>query len=253
MTRVGWLQDPVHYVGGAELTAREFRDAAPAEIEIVCCPPGLVDETCDKFCAHNVVHYEAADLHALRAKPITWFHHDLSCWIRPEVKAWLDDHARHIFCSPMQRDRYGIDGECIPPALDLDSFKPPRQSRRHRKGTCSIAQWRNHGKGAFLLAEWAAKNGEVDVYGDGEYQPFGRNINPKGPLAPDKVAQTLWKYETLVFLPLEVEPFCRTIAEAHAAGCRVVTNKKVGATYWLTEKPGALETASEDFWRAVLA
>lgn len=254
MTRVGWLQDPTHYLGGAELTAREFRDAAPEGVEIVYCPPGHVDADLDRYIAHNVVHYEAADLHPLRTQPITWFHHDLSPWIKPEVKSWLNYRARHIFCSPEQRDRYGLGGECIPPPLDLDRFKAPRQSRKRRKGTCSLAQWRNYGKGPFLLAEWAAKNGPVDVYGGGDrYLPEGPNLTYKGALEPDKVAQTLWSYEAFAFFPLEFEPFCRTIAEAHAAGCRVITNKRVGATWWLENKPEALRTASSDFWDCVLA
>ena len=38
--RVGWLHDDPGYVGGAELTMREFRDAAPKGVRVVDCPPG---------------------------------------------------------------------------------------------------------------------------------------------------------------------------------------------------------------------
>ena len=243
---VGWLQDNPGYIGGAELTCQEFRAAAP--VEIVDCPPGGVVEGLEHYVAHNVVHYRIDDMPLGNT---TWFHHDLSPDIQPDVQAYLDHHASHIFCSPLQREKYGIDGKCIPPALDLDAYKPTRQTKRHRKGTCSIAQWRNPGKGAQAILEYAAANGRVDVYGDGGFAPHGRDLENMGPIAPADVAQTLWGYETFVFLPFEIEPFCRTVAEAHYAGCKVVTNRLIGANYWL-EHPEALHTAARDFWLEVL-
>lgn len=249
--KVAWLADDPGYLGGAEMTQAEFLAAAPDDVEVIRCRPGEVDPSVDRVVAHNVVYYSFGDLMALRDKPVTWFHHDLSRAINPEVKRWLDANADHIFCSPLQREKYGIDGICIPPPLDLAAFKCPRQSAKRRKGTCSIAQWRGPQKGAWLIEEWADANGTVDVYGDGIFQPTGPNIQTKGPLVPQTVAQTLWRYETMVFLPLEVEPFCRTIAEANAAGCKVVTNSQVGAMYWLTKDREAIKTAATDFWEAV--
>lgn len=231
------------------MTQAEFRAAAPEGVEIVDMPPGELQEA-DCLIVHNVTQYALPDLEPHSSRPIAWYHHDLSPWISPAVREWLDRRAQHIFCSPMQRDRYGVEGACIPPALDLDAFKPPRQSRR--KGTCSIGQWRNPGKGSQSLVEWAAEHGPVTVYGEGEFLPVGHNIEPGGPLPPDKVAQTLWEFERFVFLPHDPEPFCRCVVEAHTAGCEVITNRLVGATYWLTEEPEALRTAAEDFWGAVL-
>ena len=40
-----------------------------------------------------------------------------------------------------------------------------------------------------------------------------------------------------------LEPFGRVVAEAWAAGLEIVTNDLVGAKYWITEKPEAIETA----------
>jgi glycosyltransferase involved in cell wall biosynthesis len=62
----------------------------------------------------------------------------------------------------------------------------------------------------------------------------------------------LAEYERFVFLPTVIEPFGRTVVEAWAAGCEIITNGLVGARYWMEEDPGALETAGEDFWRVVL-
>jgi glycosyltransferase involved in cell wall biosynthesis len=63
----------------------------------------------------------------------------------------------------------------------------------------------------------------------------------------------LARYETFVFLPTVIEPFGRLVAEAWAAGCRIVTNDLVGAKYWIQNDPDAIETAAEDFWKLVLA
>lgn len=248
--RLGWLSDPVNYRGGAELTQEEFIVRAPEDVEIVDCPPGGVVSGLDRYVAHNVVSFEAADLAPLHR--VTWYHHDLSPWIKPEVKAWLDARAeQHIFCSPAQRDRYGIDGPCIPPAMDLDSYKPTRQIRRNRKGAVSIAQWRSPDKGADAIVEWAVANGPLDVYGDGDFVPAGPGIDYHGALAPEGVVNVLFAYETFVFLPRALEPFGRCVVEAWASGCKVIANGNIGAAYWINEAPEKLLTAAADYWQAL--
>jgi glycosyltransferase involved in cell wall biosynthesis len=252
--RLAWIADTPHYTGGAEMTQQEFLDATPEGVEVVRCKPGEVETDVDRAVVHTVTHYSLSDLRGLSKVPVTWFHHDCSPWNQPGVREFLNGHADHIFCSPMQRDKYGIDGPCIPPPLDLDRFKPPRQSKKRRKGTVSLAQWRGAGKGVHLLEEWAAKQDEViDVWGSGDFPPVSDKIAFKGPIEPEYVPQLLWNYARFVFLPLELEPFCRTVAEAWAAGCRVITNNQIGATYWLRENPEAIKTAAADFWEAVLA
>ena len=65
--------------------------------------------------------------------------------------------------------------------------------------------------------------------------------------------ELLAKYERFVFLPMVLEPFGRTVVEAWAAGCAVVTNGLVGARYWIERDDGAIESAASDFWELVLA
>lgn len=244
--RVGWLADRPGYLGGAELTQQEFRCAAPADVEIVECPPGDVASGLDHYVANNVTQYELDDL--VRVSSVTWYHHDLSCWIDPGVRRLLDDRAQHIYCSPIQRDRYGIKGKCIPPYLDRDRYRPTRQIRRNRSGVCSIAAWRNPGKGGQALSEWAQANGPVDVYGPGPLAPQGPGIDYRGEVEPNEVAQILLRYETFVFLPFDLEPFCRCVAEAWASGCKLIVNGNIGAAYWIENEPSAMGTAREAFW-----
>lgn len=252
---IAWLADDPGYVGGAELTEAEFARSAPREI--VRVPPDELDHLagCEVAVVHNCASYPPETVQALKGRKIYRYHHDISQAEHPELRGWLEYNATHIFTSPLHQKRYGMAGVWpnIPPALDLARFRPNRQIRRNgsRSGTCSIAQWRNPGKGAQLLAEWAAQNGPVKVYGDGAFAPHGENLEVEGPLEQSQVAQTLWMFERFCFLPFDLEPFCRTVVEAWAAGCAVVTNDLIGARHWIQNDPEGLETAAQRFWEVV--
>lgn len=249
--KVGWLHDDPGYVGGAELTMAEFKAAAPDGVTIVDDGPA------DVVVLGNVTTFSPYLIPTLEGNRVVWYHNDLSPHIDPDLKGWLDRNAEHVFCSPPQRERYGLDGGCVPPPVNLEAFRPPgkveapARPELARAGACSIAQWRNPGKGSRYVEEWAAANGPVDVYGPGEFAPQGDNIRYHGPLDQQFVAQVLWAHETFVFLPFEFEPFCRTVAEAHAAGCQVVTNGLIGARHYLEDEPEALEDPAKDFWAVV--
>lgn len=106
-----------------------------------------------------------------------------------------------------------------------------------------MASWANPGKAPHLAAEW----GEVDFFGVGDFAPPGCR-----PVAYDDMPALLASYETFVFLPTAVEPFGRLVVEAAAAGCKVVTNRLVGARYYLEEAPELLDGAADRFWEVVL-
>ena len=68
----------------------------------------------------------------------------------------------------------------------------------------------------------------------------------------DDLPMLLAQYRMFVSLPTVIEPFGRTIAEAWAAGCELVTNRLVGAVHWIENDPDAIRTAAADFWKIVL-
>lgn len=231
--RVGWLHDDPGYLGGAELTMREFAAAAPDDVELVPCPAGDVLQGLDCYVVGNCMTYSR-----LPDGPIVRYHHDLA---RAPVDAGLE--ARHIFCSPLQRERMGLDGPCIPPALDLERFGR-YASENHRKGAVCVGRMA-YGKGLELLAEYPEP---VDVYSSVPVASEG-NARYKG--ATDDVAKTLSAYQRFVFLPTAIEPFGRAVVEAWAAGLELVVNRNVGALYWIRENPAGLDTAASDFWETV--
>lgn len=248
MIRVGWLVDRVPDVGGAELTQAEFRAAAPDGIEIVDCPAGAVDFSCDLWVIHNCVTYTLADVEPLTGKPVVKYNHDVGPHVQPDVKAWLRGNATHVFCSPAQRDHMGLDGELVPPPVDLDRFRAAASRvNGTRSGICSVGSWGNAGKAPHRAAEWAVGRGGVDFYGSGAYAPEGA-----ANVAYDAMPHLLAGYETFVFLPVVLEPFGRVVAEAWAAGCEVITNGLVGAKWFIENEPEAIESAAVDFWRLVV-
>src|SRR6266498_125218 len=122
--RVGWLADWSDLAGGAEFTQAEFRAAAPPDVEIVDCPPGGVNVTCDRYVIHNCVKYDLKDLEWLEGLPVVKYHHDVGPWLQPDVRGWLDQNATPICCSPLQAEYMGLEhAVCIPPPIDLALFE----------------------------------------------------------------------------------------------------------------------------------
>lgn len=246
MTRVGWLADRPDHPGGAELTQAEFRRAAPDGVEIVDCPAGGVVSGLDAYVCHNNVQYTLEDMENVDG-PCVRYWHDVGPWLTEPVRIWLDRHAQHICCSPVQANYMGLDARTIPPPVDLDRFAAAgAQMNGGRRGVVSVGSWRNYGKAPHKAAEWAADNG-IDFYGGGPFAPAGSRE-----IAYEGMPQLLARYRTFVFLPVVLEPFGRVVAEAWAAGAELIINDLVGAKYWITERPEAMETAAVDFWQAVL-
>ena len=173
--RIGWLADEVGYVGGAELTQAEFRAAAPDDVEIVDCPPGHVDPTCDRYAIHNCVTYQVEDLLKIRRRPQTKFWNDVGSWYHPAVRELLDMRAVPICCSPLQQDYMGFaKAHLIPPPVALDRFEAAAAKMNgSRAGAVSVGSWRNLGKAPHRAAAWAAGNGGLDFFGGGAFAPDG--------------------------------------------------------------------------------
>lgn len=243
--------------GGAELTMEGFA---------ACCPPEVAFtdlEEADIVVVGNCVQFGPDLIGQLEGKKVWRYHHDLARHENAELRAWLDENARHIFTSPLHRHRYGIqwdhgrnDCHVIPPALDLERFRPNREARRHpdRDGVCSVASWQNPGKGASLIEAWARENETVvNVYGPGHFGPNGPFVVHRyGDCPQDELARRLKTYERFVFLPLAPEPFGRCVVEAWASGCELVVNENIGALWFIREHPEKLESAGKDFWELIV-
>lgn len=247
--RIGWLADQAAVLGGAELTQAEFKAVAPAGLEIVDCPPGVVMDGLDRYVIHNCLTYEPEDLQVIGKRPALKYWHDVGPHLQPPIRDWIARHAVQVCCSPTQADYMGIAANVIPPAVDLDRFRAAAALMNGgRKGNVSVGSWRNFGKAAHRAAEWGGRNGGIEFYGEGPFAPADAR-----PVPYEDMPGLLARYQTFVFLPTVLEPFGRLVVEAWAAGCEVVTNNLVGARWWIENQPEALETAGEDFWKVVTA
>jgi hypothetical protein len=230
--KIGWLHDDPGYLGGAELTMREFRAAAPEGVEVIDCPPGKI-RGLGFYVVGNCMTYRPEEIPPGAVR----YHHDMN-----RAPADRDD-VRHIFCSPAQRERMGLEGECIPPALDLAPFEAVA-NQNHRQGAVCIGRMA-YGKGLQHLAEYSEP---VDVYSS---VPCASEGNARYRGATSDVAGTLSRYQRFVFAPDAFEPFGRAVVEAWAAGLTLVVNKNIGAMHYILNDQDALRSAGRDFWDVV--
>lgn len=253
--KVGWLADRSPYMGGAEMTAAEFRVAAPEGVTIWDCPPGKVIPRLDRYVIHNCVSYSPEDL---TVEPAFKYWHDVGPHISQEQHEALAP-AEFICTSPLQAEHMGfvvdvggpkglVTCEFIPPGVNLEPFRKAAENAPERLGAVAVGPWMNPAKNPQRAAEWAEGNGGIDFYGDGPFAPLGAE-----PVDHEDLPEILARYKHFVHLPSEIEPFGRSTVEAHAAGCELVLNRNVGARYWLEEAPEKLESAAQDFWELVLS
>lgn len=259
--RVGWLADLSNTdgsgIGGAEMTAAEFAQAAPEGVEVVYIGhhnlPDL--EACDAACVFNIALYPPETRQALDGKRVVRYWNDVAPHGDHDLTRWLLGTATNVFTSPLHFDRFPWrngnvpEYHLIPPPVNLEPFREAAERSQGRAGAVSIAPWRGWGKTPTLTQQWAAQHGPVDFFGGGQCAPAGSVQVPYSAM-PDLLA----RYRTFVYLPAALEPFCRVAVEAYAAGCEVVVNGLVGARYWIEDEKARpkLDTAAADFWKLVL-
>lgn len=249
--KIGWLQDASDYMGGAELTAKEFREAAPAGVSIVDCPPGAIKEA-DAYVVHNCVTYPESTIEAIAGKPVVKYQHDMWPHGSPSLRSWILDNAHMIFCSPVQRARfpYGspADASNVPPACRLDKIES------EKVGECVwLGHGMNVGKGIGNAVSWANENQvQVDFIGEGPLMPHEEGMVRRLPaIEHAQVPSVLATYKSFLFLPTKIEPFGRSVVEAWAQGLNLIVNGLIGATWWIEHAPEALEDPAKAFWMEV--
>lgn len=257
--RVAWLADRSNTdgtgPGGAEFTQAEFAQAAPKDVEVVYVARDRLEdaEGCDVACVFNVALYGPETVEALKGKRLVRYWNDVCPHGSAKLTRWLLTNSTNVFCSPLHHERFpwrngnSLEYRLIPPPVNLEPFRQAASAADGRSGAVSVAPWRGWGKTPELVQEWAAQNGGCDFYGGGQMAPPG-----SAPVPYNQMPELLARYDRFVYLPTMLEPFCRLVVEAWAAGCRVVTNELVGARWWIENDPAALETAATDFWGVVL-
>lgn len=259
--RIGWIADYPPYIGGAELTQRQFQKTRPSDIQIVQAQPLEIPTDVDGYVVHNCVEFDERLIGPLSSKPVIKFHHDMWPSGSPDLRNFILSYAKHLFCSQphyewFKREWPGMkdDHALCPPDCDLSAWeKAGKQFPLDRRwGNCWFGRLHPL-KGIKQAEEWAEKNNEpLTFFGSGRLKPqISDLIKYQGEIPYNRLPEQLAQFKRFVFFPVDREPFGRSVVEANALGLEIVTNSRVGATWWLEERPESLRHASDIFWTQV--
>lgn len=123
----------------------------------------------------------------------------------------------------------------IPSPIDVDAFSKAGFYSKHREknSVIYIGEIATH-KGINNIINYALMNPQMrlDICG-WMADPFlvkslPRNVRILDRITHDKMPEFLAKYEYSIHMPIWFEPFGRSVAEAFFAGCKLITNERVG-------------------------
>ena len=197
--------------------------------------PSTRSATATHVAVFNCALYPPELKHALHGKRVVRYWSDIAPFGDADTTRWLLGNAHSVFYSPIHADRFPWwngnrqSHSLVPPPVDYLPFREAAQRASERRGTVSVSAWRGWGKIPHHVYRWAEQNQEeVSLYGGGQCARRGPNRS-----CTRTCRELLARYERFVYLPVHLEPFCRLVAEADAAGCEVVANRLVGALHWL--------------------
>jgi len=264
--RIGWLEDKIGIVGGAELSSATLRHNAPDWAEVVLCPPNKRPPTDEisLFLLQNVVTYGSRWVPELARRPVIRQFRDPNYAGSALLRRWLLDNAELLlFSSPMQMDAFEYPSELparmVPPPVNVQRFKAAALPPGQREGNVFVGRC-DVFKGAHVAVDWAIReNQPLDLYGmkgmnGGSFLDFGDlpdTIRFHGQVPYEQMPDILGRAKRLVFFPSWPEAFGRAVVEAWAAGCELVVNGRIGSLWWIQEHPEALEQGVKMFWDAV--
>lgn len=187
------------------------------------------------------------------------------CYLRDRWRGYLQRSRLIIWLSSLHRRAwlYGYPDlknhpyALVPSAINSFQFYDLHYERHGALAVNAGALY----KGAENVAKWAAMHPEIKltlVGGNPEGFIFPENVEIQGLISYAKMNELYNRHEYFVHLPANVGPFDRTCVEAYLAGCKLVVNKLVGATYWPQFKKGRTAVsdmclnAPDRFWKAVI-
>jgi len=276
--RIAWVADfsVDEHSGGAqrtnEIMIERGRELGYEIEEVNSADWRLVDA--DLYILNNI-HYiywnHTPDLlKIIRGRPFIRYEHDY-LWKIPmpfeRIQEVYDKSLLNIFLSPShlaehQRAGLRLDKVHIQPSpIDTSAFfRGEGDSNRvlytgelgGHKGILNVFEHaRNHPKLRYDLYGW-----EGAMWNQLKEQ-MPRNCKNFAPVKYGSMPQLYRGYGKFIHLPIWMEPFGRTVAEAYLSGCELITNKRVGfeSFDWdygnYEEVKAKLEEAPDRFWEKV--
>lgn len=258
--KIGWLHDDIGIRGGAELSSETLKRDAPDWVDsIVDCPPNKrPPDDVALFVVQNCITYHPRWIEELTLKPVVKCVRDPWYAGSPVLRRWLLDNVDLlVFNSPVQRKAFDYPFNApyvdVPPPLNLQPFRDAALPEGEREGNVFVGR-ADVFKGTHTAIDWALRENEpLDLYGTkwGEYGPLPDTIRFRDEVEYDRMPYILGRARRFVFFPMWPEAFGRAVAEAWAAGCELVTGGRIGALWWIANRPDDLDRGAELFWEAV--
>jgi hypothetical protein len=244
--RVGWVTHhlpgdrgsnrhllPGMFAGGAEMLDYDMVAAAPDGVTVDWLPPSRWEDAAD----YDRVVVTGTDLLGQDAmwglaelRPVVWVHHKQT---PDDARAYLFGMAEPFVCmsdlhAEAEARWSGVSPEVCNGWMDLSQIRPAE------KGEWALWAARNHPhKGLAEARKWAADRGV----------PLRELTN----VPRDEVLAAMCEARWFVFLPTFLDACPRTLIEAEAAGCEIVTNGLAGR-----RQPGPLhevmDAQLDKFW-----
>jgi hypothetical protein len=246
--RIAWVQDLV-IRGGAEIsnelvikTGIECGFKIRSVVQSASC---LLMESifgeCDFIVLNNIWAFTSEQMRligkSVRDKPYIKYEHDHRELGRPEFSKELFLNSKlNVFLSPVHlknySERLGIDGVCLPLAIDVDFFSPARDVER-RPGTALICNVR-HLRTWDDLQKYVNEHPEVHftVMANGAIKVKGDNVVTRPMIPYEGMPKLYSEFEYLVHIMDGWGAGERVFFEGMLCGCKVVSNRKVGHTSW---------------------
>jgi hypothetical protein len=224
---------PGQFAGGAEMLDWDMVAAAPEGVEVTWLGPERWEEAFDYdrvVITGTDMLGQQAMLELAEVKPLVWVHHEQQ---RTAARAYLLGMAEPFVCmsdlhAESESEWTGVSPEVCNGWIDLSDVRP------NVKGDWALWAARNHPqKGRLAARMWAAAN-KVELR---ELSDVPRR----------EVLDAMQDARWFVFMPQRLDACPRTLIEAEAAGCEIVTNHHAGR-----RRPGPLlevmEEERERFW-----
>lgn len=252
--------------GGAEISAVSSLRKLPNKIKVTGIPPATLfnPDQFDGFLLNNTTMYGPEMMQMLKGKPVIKVLHDNWETEYPINRTWMINNAHLFYSSPLHLDilkRWNLDlsrMSMVPQPIDYVEMYNLKQKGSSQRVPYTY-MWAGRyvsGKGFDQTRRWAIQRGidQVDCFGS---RPYKVPVTLKPPMIDKGVVpwstlmERMLMYENLVFHPEVPEPFGRVVAEAYLMGMKIYTNEKVGAIYWINERPHDLRNSITLFWNQV--
>ena len=263
--RLGWVRDYTlsERPGGAQVCEGLLKQATPADVELVECPPGAVQGDVDGYAVLRCQRYTVDEIRMIVSKPCFHWAMDYWEWNNFEQRELIFTKIKNIvFGSPLHKEifvkRWGLGSRAglLAYPMDVEHWLSLREKSNGRQGAMWYGEIHPY-KGLDLTVQWAIDNKIVlDIYGIGLSQDHHENpyINLKGQCTDAEQGLALASHEIFPHFPRAPEGFCYSLMEAWLAGLKVIYSGRIGLDSW--EKPWEelakdCHEAPAKFWKLV--